>query len=267
MTARQRRLYELLRSETAREAEILLKARDRIELRAIGRSVLRLIQLTSNPALLARTSFSYHEILRDVLLEGDSPKVRYVCERARKLASENNKVLIWSSFVENVELIALRLSDLGADFIHGGVDSGEEEDSDTREYKINQFHNDPNSRILVANPAAASEGISLHEACNHAIYLDRNYNAAQFLQSMDRIHRYGSTKEAEIEIVTCADTIDESVDRRLNQKINLMAEVLNDPSLKTEVEYSDEEYGEEGLNEQDIDDLLNHLQGKEVESK
>nr|WP_238354082.1 DEAD/DEAH box helicase [Paenibacillus sp. 23TSA30-6] len=267
MTSRQRRLYELLRSETAREAETLLKARDRIALRAIGRSVLRLIQLTSNPALLAKTSFSYHEILRDVLSEGDSPKVRYVCERARKLASENNKVLIWSSFVENVELIALRLSDLGADFIHGGVDSGEEEDSDTREYKINQFHKDPNARILVANPAAASEGISLHEACNHAIYLDRNYNAAQFLQSMDRIHRYGSKKEAEIEIVTCADTIDESVDRRLNQKINLMAEVLNDPSLKIEVEYSDEEYGEDGLNEQDIDDLLNHLQGKEVESK
>ena len=39
--------------------------------------------------------------------------------------------MIWSSFVQNVELIALRLSDLGAEYIHGGVDAGDENDFDT----------------------------------------------------------------------------------------------------------------------------------------
>ena len=42
-----------------------------------------------------------------------------------------------------------------------------------------------------------SESVSLHinekkkRVCSHAIYLDRNYNAAQYVQSMDRIHRVG----------------------------------------------------------------------------
>jgi hypothetical protein len=45
------------------------------------------------------------------------------------------KVLIWSTFVENVEHIANSLQDLGAVYIHGGVDAGDENDDETREGK------------------------------------------------------------------------------------------------------------------------------------
>ena len=72
-------------------------------------------------------------------------------------------MLIWTSFVRNVEYLASRLSDLGAVYIHGGVDAGDEDDDETREGKIKRFHDDPTIRIMVANPAAASEGISLHK--------------------------------------------------------------------------------------------------------
>jgi SNF2 family DNA or RNA helicase len=265
MSESQRKLYELLRSEAARQAEELLKAKDKIKLRAMGRSVLRLIQLTSNPALLAKTDFANHQLLKDVLREGDGPKIKYVCNRARQLAYDGKKTIIWSSFVENVELIAERLADLGADYIHGGVDVGDEEDITTREAKIKKFHEDKNAYILVANPAAASEGISLHKVCHNAIYLDRNYNAAQFLQSMDRIHRVGLPKDIEtlIDVVVCSNTIDDSVNKRLETKINLMAEVLNDSSLRFEYEYADEEIGEE-ISENDIDDAIGHILGKEI---
>ena len=57
--------------------------------------------------------------------------------------------------------------------------------------KIKRFHEYPNAFVLVANPAACSESISLHTVCHHAIYLDRNYNAGQYLQSEDRVHRLG----------------------------------------------------------------------------
>ena len=60
--------------------------------------------------------------------------------------------------------------------------------------------------VLVANPAAAAESISLHEHCNHALYLDRTYNAGQFLQSQDRIHRLISKdKSAKIYRYFCMD--------------------------------------------------------------
>jgi SNF2 family DNA or RNA helicase len=263
MTPNQRKLYQLIRSEEARKAETLLNARERNQLRLLGKSVLRLIQLTSNPSLLAKTDFQYHDFLRDVLLEGDSPKIKYVCNRVRELAKKGKKTIVWSSFVENVELLSMRLRDLGADYIHGGVEAGSDDELDTREAKIKRFHYDPNAYVLIANPAAAGEGISLHTVCHNAIYLDRNYNAAQFLQSVDRIHRLGLERHivTSVEIVYCNDSIDESVDRRINAKIDKMSQVLNDSSIKVEYEYADEEYIDDYLNREDLEDLLNHLKG------
>lgn len=262
MSPAQRRLYNLMRDEELRQAEIIL-ARDRNKLRTMGRSALRLLQVASNPSLLVKSDFEHHELLKDVLMEGDSPKINYVCTLARQLASKNKKVIIWSTFIENIEQIANRLSDLGADYIHGGVDSGSEDESDTREAKIKRFHDDPNSYVLVANPAAAGEGISLHKVCHYAIYLDRSYNAAHFLQSVDRIHRLGlePSTETNVEFIVSPDSIDESVERRLYSKIKTMSEVLNDPSIMIEPEYADEEIGND-LNEQDILDYINHLRGE-----
>src|SRR5262249_7274827 len=89
----------------------------------------------------------------------------------------------------------------------------------------------PNCMVLVANPAACGEGISLHEVCHHAIYVDRNYNAAQYLQSEDRLHRLGLKKRPIIEILACPATVDMSVNSRLITKVRLMGAVLTDYNL------------------------------------
>lgn len=230
----QKELYELMRLEVAREASAVLDAQGRQTFRALGRSVSRLLQFVSNPSLLAaQIGFAHHDLLAAVLAEGEGPKLEYVLKRTRQLSSQGHKVLIWSSFVRNVEYIASRLTDLGAVYIHGGVDAGDEDDADTREGKIKAFHDDNNVRVMVANPAAASEGISLHRICHHAIYLDRTFNAAHYLQSEDRIHRFGLPKgqETVIEIVECVDTVDETVRTRLGFKIGEMAKALEDSSL------------------------------------
>ncbi|PYG54298.1 helicase-like protein [Rhizobium sp. UGM030330-04] len=230
----QRELYEMMRLEVAREASAVLDAQGKQTFRALGRSVSRLLQFVSNPSLLAaQIGFAHHELLAAVLAEGEGPKLEYVIKRVRQLARQGHKVLIWSSFVRNVEYIASRLADLGAVYIHGGVDAGDEDDADTREGKIKAFHDDDNVRVMVANPAAASEGISLHRVCHHAIYLDRTFNAAHYLQSEDRIHRFGLPKDQEttIEIVECIGTVDETVRSRLGFKIREMARALADSSL------------------------------------
>lgn len=233
MAPGQRMLYQLISSEIARENQNL-SSLDRRKLRSLGRSAMTLLQLASNPALLiAKLEFEQKELLAAVLQEGDSPKLEYVTRRARQLAAKGEKVIIWSGFVKNVELLSNRLFDLGADYIHGGVEAGSDEEEYTRESKIKRFHEDPNAFVLIANPAACSEGISLHTVCHHAIYLDRNYNAAQYLQSEDRIHRLGlkPRQQTTIEIVSCPDTVDESVSKRLSKKVDLMRDVLEDPDL------------------------------------
>lgn len=258
MTDLQRRLYRLARSEVAREAELAL--RDRRKIRALGRGVIRLLQIASNPAMVAKSAELPQDILVEILSSDDSPKLREACDRARNLARGGKKVVIWTTFVDNVELIAKRLADLGAAYIHGGVDAGSEEEEDTREWKIKNFHERGRNWVLVANPAACGEGISLHEVCHHAIYVDRNYNAAQYLQSEDRIHRLGLPKNQRtiVEILCCPSSIDESVNDRLITKARRMGEVLNDRDLHIDPISFDPDAidDDEALDEEDISSLL-----------
>ena len=265
MAPMQSELYKLMKFEVSREAATVLNTRSKQAFRSLGRSVARLLQFVSNPALLSsEIGFAHPDLLAAVLAEGDGPKLRYLLKKARQLAREGHKVLIWSSFVRNVEYIAQRLADLGAVYIHGGVDAGEEDDDETREGKIKLFHDDPNVRVMVANPAAASEGVSLHRVCHHALYLDRTFNAAHYLQSEDRIHRFGLPPEQKttIEIVECIDSVDETVRMRLGLKIGAMAEALEDSALRPDPIALDpddiEDYDEysTGLSSEDIEALL-----------
>ena len=204
----------------------------------MGKSAIRLLQITSNPQLLVNHPYADLGPMRDALSEGPSLKLKRACNRARELAAEGKKCVIWSHFVINVETIAASLSDQGADYIHGGVEAGSEEESDTREAKIKRFHEDDQAMVLVANPAACAEAISLHTVCHNAIYIDRNFNAAQFLQSIDRIHRLGLKRgtKTNVEIFYSPGTIDDVVHTRLETKIKNMERVLMDHSIQPEIE-------------------------------
>ncbi len=251
MSPLQREIYKSLKSEIKRQLIPMLSDASRFSLRELGKRVTKVVQFVSNPSLLASDmDYVFDEKMGDLIARTDGPKIEYACKRAIELASQGKKVIIWSQFVKNVELISDRLKFLGADFIHGGVDAGDEDENDTREWKIKQFHENPEKMVLVANPAAASEGISLHKVCQNAIYIDRSFNAAHYLQSEDRIHRLGLSPDQhpEVEILECRSSIDQVIDRRLRSKIDLMAQSLNDVSLNVDTIHYDPEI--------DIDDVL-----------
>jgi hypothetical protein len=77
---------------------------------------------------------------------------------------------------------------------------------------------------------------------------------------MDRIHRLGLEEDIEttIEILKTPKSIDERVDSRLEMKIQLMFNVLNDKSLNVEPETV--ELDETGFNIDDAEDLIGHLE-------
>lgn len=265
MTQLQREIYKTLKSEIRRQLNPVLTDSSRYELRRIGKCVMKVMEFVSNPALLSNDmDYAFDRRVGALLLASDGPKIEYACRKARELAAENKKVIIWSSFVQNVELIALRLSDLGAEYIHGGVDAGDENDNETREGKIKRFHDDPTCKVLVANPAACSEGISLHKVCQYAIYLDRSFNAAHYMQSEDRIHRLGLAPDAkpQVEFVECEDSIDQVVRSRLELKVRTMAKALEDSSLNVEissVDYDEEAEDYDSLTTDDAKAVLDYF--------
>lgn len=265
MSPLQREVYQMIRSETMRQMNTILSDSEKYSLREIGKRIVKVMEFTSNPSLLASDmDYIFNKELGDLLSVDCGPKIDYACRRARELAAEGKKVIIWSQFVRNVLLLTERLKDIGADCIYGGVSSGDEYEEDTREWKIREFHENDEKMVLVLNPAAAAEAISLHKACHYAIYVDRSFNAAHYLQSEDRIHRLGLSQDEApiIEIVECRNTIDEVIDHRLRIKVHTMADALNDTSLNVEsIPYDIDYSSNDDMNEEDVQAVLKYFFG------
>ncbi len=81
--------------------------------------------------------------------------------------------------------------------------------------------------VLVANPAAAGAGLTLHRA-RIAIYESLSNQAAHYLQSLDRIHRRGQTRDVEYLILLCDQTIEIQEYERLVVKETAAQSLLGD---------------------------------------
>lgn len=275
----QRELYELMRSEAVRAASHISPV-DRRFFRALGRHVVRLIQAATNPMLLTQVGLvdatssdslpqetRAWELLRELARSEQPAKVQCAVALTEDAIAKGERVLIWSSFVTNLTVLERLLNVYQPVVLFGQVPTGEVEDPDTREGRIRRFHEDPNCQVMIANPAAVGEGISLHRTCQYAIYLDRSFNAAHFLQSVDRIHRLGSERPSRVDILEARGTIDARIASRLSAKIDAMAEILNDDGLRA-LAYDPEdviEPFEAGIQLDDIEEIIDHLNGQEGE--
>ena len=199
--------------------------------------------------------------------------MRAVADLARAFAKEGRKTVIWTIFTDTIYQMERLLAELNPVSLFGLVPSGEPTNPDTREGRIRRFHQDPRCMVLVANPAAAGEGISLHRICHDAIYVDRSYVTTHYLQSIDRIHRLGLAPGVETNIhifQTMAPKglgcIDHSVSRRLAQKLRALQVLLDDPDLN-QIAYDEENSGEPvdyDIEPQDVIDLIEQLEGRAV---
>lgn len=274
-------LYSIVRNEFVREYSKRLShgVSDEHFLRA-RRSVMRLLQLSVNPvlALSAMTNEDVKvgsAVVDQVMEEGHSAKMRAVMEHAYELAKAGQKSVIWTIFTDTIESFMSSLADLNPVCIHGRVPSGSADDPNTREGRIRRFHRDNSCYVLIANPAAAGEGISLHTVCHNAIYADRSYVSTHYLQSIDRIHRLGLPEDQETNIYIYRSkappvigSIDMSVSRRLVSKIRNMQELLDDPDLH-EIAFDEEESADPldyDVELQDVMDLISELEGTAAEA-
>lgn len=170
--------------------------------------------------------------------EEDIPKLTKLLELARLAEANNEKVLIWSYFIANIELIKNTLSKhlnspihavTGATPVDLEATSEGEEGELTREKILNKFRYTPGSAFLIATPQCLGESVSLHLWCHKAIYYDRDFNCGMFIQSKDRIHRLGLTKDIVTEYIflISKNTVDENISSRLADKELRMVRLLD----------------------------------------
>lgn len=154
----------------------------------------------------------------------------------RRLIDNGEKVVIWTIFIKNIESLQEYLNSNGIQcrILYGAtpVAEGSMEDdaySRTREGIVKEFNNpDSKFKVIIANPFAVAESISLHKACHNAIYLERSFNCAHYLQSKDRIHRYGlpANTITNYYYILSKDSVDETIHNRLALKEQRMLELI-----------------------------------------
>lgn len=238
---------------------------------ALGKIVVYLLMAAINPALLAVGTTRYEplayqvpplqvpkdstlfELMRDLPSYEMSPKYREALAIVAENASAGKRTLVWSTFIRSVRTLENVLKEYSPAVVHGGTED--------RDEQIRRFRYDPDCMVLLSNPATLGEGISLHHECHDAVYVDRDFAAGRFLQSLDRIHRLGLDPDTEtrITVLTSANTIDEIVSDRLEAKLDFMGRILDDPAVQQLADLEEEPEIGGGLDNRDLQALMGHL--------
>lgn len=248
----QRRIYDFVESKYMQD----ISEEDKHFKSAIVKArMIRLMQAATNPLLLRQPLKEIAEaegidltgvieddgILQAVLQYAESEipaKFEKALEIINDITASNGKVVVWACYIKTIEMFSDYLSKNGIrnKTLYGAtpvasdaITPDSEEYELTREAIVKEF-NDLTSglNVIIANPFAVAESISLHKACHNAIYIERSFNAAHFIQSKDRIHRYGLPTETVTNYyyLVSGDSIDETIDERLTIKENRLIEIM-----------------------------------------
>lgn len=246
----QRRIYDVI--EKRYMGEIVSNRDNNFRRDLVKARLIRLMQAATNPNLLTvplRNFASFEDFDPDVVEEDNSlindilhysaSEIPAKFIKARELIEEiinnNGKVVVWAIYVKNILDFEAYLKSCGISCrtLYGAtpVSAGDEDDdtTETREKIITEFHREDSSfNVIIANPFAVSESISLHKVCHNAIYMERSFNAAHFIQSKDRIHRYGLKKGTETNYyyLLSENSVDDVIHNRLIAKETRLREII-----------------------------------------
>jgi SNF2 family DNA or RNA helicase len=210
----QRRLYDDMRTEMVCQIQAMSGEQYQTFASTALAQLTRLSQLASNPGLLSPG------------LPGTPGKFTALDGIVADITSvPKRKVIIWSTYVQNIELLLARFDHVGAVAIYGGVENAE------RQNIAAKFQTDPECRVLIANPAAAGTGFTL-TAASYTIYESMSWRYDHYAQSQDRNHRIGQTDTVNYLRLIAADTIDEAIVRALERKSVMAQNLLSDPAAQ-----------------------------------
>jgi SNF2 family DNA or RNA helicase len=135
---------------------------------------------------------------------------------------KREKVVLWSFYTKSLDGIMARYKKFNPVRYDGQVS-----DVNDRSKAVRRFQEDDTTMLFVANPAAAGAGLTLHRA-RYAIYESMSNQAAHYLQSLDRIHRRGQSRDVEYLILLGAGTIEVREYERLLSKEDMARDMLGD---------------------------------------
>jgi SNF2 family DNA or RNA helicase len=138
----------------------------------------------------------------------------------------DGKMIIWANYRHDIEAIKLALQKLyGMNAVAAYYG---ETTADERQQIVDRFQ-DPNDelRFFVGNPSTGGYGLTL-TAASVVVYYSNSFDLEKRLQSEDRAHRIGQTKNVTYIDLIAVGTVDEKIVKALRDKIDIATQVLGE---------------------------------------
>jgi SNF2 family DNA or RNA helicase len=212
LTPAQRKSYNLMREDS----KLVLEGEESVvtKLAALG----KLSQISSG-------YFLHPDQEEPVRIEGDNPKLNLIKERIEAIVEEDESVIIWARYHVEIDDIVKACKEIGIPAVqyHGRV---KKED---RVSAIEDFESGK-VKVFIGQQQAGGTGITLIKASN-VIYYSNTFSLEDRLQSEDRAHRIGQTKNVVYYNFIAKDTIDVAILKALENKQDIAQIILGDKSL------------------------------------
>ena len=154
-------------------------------------------------------------------LTGESAKLDRLEADMEEIAESGGKAILFSQWTKTIDWMDERLKRFGSLVYHGGVPTKK------REPILQQFKEDPDSHLLLMSYGTGAVGLNLQFA-GYVFLYDRWWNPAVEDQAINRAHRIGQKSPVIVTKFICKGTIEERIDRVLQQKRELFQAILGD---------------------------------------
>jgi len=154
----------------------------------------------------------------------DSGKFIRLGEICSELAERRDRVLIFTQFQETCEPLARFLASVFGRqgvILHGGTAVKK------RHQLVESFQKHGGPPFMVISVKAGGTGLNL-TAASHVIHFDRWWNPAVENQATDRAFRIGQKKNVFVHKFVCQGTIEERIDRLIEEKMRLASELVSE---------------------------------------
>ena len=146
---------------------------------------------------------------------------------------KNSKSIFWCTFVEDIKLLERAFKEAGIKTVsYYGATSDEDRDK-----AVEDFNNDPETKVFIANPKAAGAGLNLlgyepgneeqETFCDLVVFYSQSWSAVERSQAEDRAHRRGTKMPVTIRDLVVLNTIDEEIRDRVEDK-RMRSDVIQD---------------------------------------
>jgi SNF2 family DNA or RNA helicase len=152
-------------------------------------------------------------------LTGQSAKLEQLQADLSEIAESGRKALVFSQWVEPLEILAKALEPWGPLQFHGRIPARD------RQAVLERFRSDPAKHVILMSYGVGSVGLNL-QFTNYVFLFDRWWNPAVEDQAINRVHRIGQRQPVFVTRFVTPDTIEGRIAEVLDRKRELFNELL-----------------------------------------